>query len=169
MSYPSQRWPLDLSGFGVNGNGKGEGGLTVSFVSEEEEKDFVKKYMLDTFYRTAPVPRTIGLVKREFLILVLHQAFLFSFSKTQTETLEQGQPFLDEEIGTRLPHIKYFFKKMFQTFYASIVQDSMLESGLCQVVRDGGEGGEVLGAAIHCGWERDPVCNTNNFANRKNI
>ncbi len=55
MSYPSQRWPLDLSGFGVNG--KGEGGLTVSFVSAEEEKDFVKKYMLDTFYRTAPVPR----------------------------------------------------------------------------------------------------------------
>ncbi len=119
MSYPSQRWPLDLSGFGVNGNGEGEGGLTVSFVSEEEEKDFVKKYMLDTFYRTAPVPRTIGLVKREFLILVLHQAFLFSFSKTQTETLEQGQPFLDEEIGLRLPrpHLKLFSFKNIPNFF----------------------------------------------------
>ena len=40
------------------------------------------------------------------------------------EILEQGQPFLDEEMDTRLSHIKIFFKKTIPNFLC-FVQDTV--------------------------------------------
>ncbi len=78
MRFPSQRWPTDLSRYDYEGESIRERFVVPGPGARSGERDFLMRYMLDTFYRQAPIPKTLRLA----------------------DTLKEGSSFLEEEIGT---------------------------------------------------------------------